>query len=142
MIHSRITVLSDHTEKWLRVILVMREDYTAQLDPYADLLPGRLRARFRLERLRRDPALAAVVNPLPPGYAFADGVAEQLVEDLLTIHIQRASGSMRGPRRRQTSRPFGISSARSIFIIASLRLCVFAFQFGAGGGRAGSASLR
>jgi conflict system STAND superfamily ATPase len=35
----------------LRVVFVLREDYLAQLDPYAPLLPEELRTRFRLERM-------------------------------------------------------------------------------------------
>ena len=48
----------------LRVLLAMREDFLASLDPYANQVPENLRSRFRLELLRRDAALEAVVNPL------------------------------------------------------------------------------
>ena len=44
----------------LRVIFIMREDYIAQMDPYASLLPENLRTRFRLERMGGEAALAAV----------------------------------------------------------------------------------
>ncbi|TEU14702.1 MAG: TIR domain-containing protein, partial [Anaerolineales bacterium] len=77
----------------LRVVFVIREDYIAQLDPYAPLLPEKLRARFRLERLREGAALAAVTGPLrDTGRSFAESVAEQLVEDLLKVRVQSAIG--------------------------------------------------
>ncbi len=73
----------------LRVIFGMREDYIAQLDPYSSIFPERLRTRFRLERLRRDPALSAVTGPLKEsGTTFAGGVAEALVDDLLKIRVE------------------------------------------------------
>lgn len=78
----------------LRVVFSMREDYIAQLDPYADLLPKGLRARFRLERMRPGPALDAVKKPLlnTPRH-FAPGVAEQLVEDLRKVRVETAVGT-------------------------------------------------
>ncbi len=81
----------------LRVLLAMREDYLASLDPYAKLVPENLRSRFRLERLRRDSALEAVVKPLEgTGKRFAPGVAEKLLDSLMTIHVRP---------KRDTSRP-------------------------------------
>ena len=48
----------------LRILLALREEYLARLEPYLHLLPGRP-ARFRLERLDAAGALAAV--PFPCG---------------------------------------------------------------------------
>ncbi len=77
----------------LRVVFVMREDFIAQLDPYADLLPERLRTRFHMERLRREAALLAIKEPLrDTGRSFAEGVAEKLVDDLLTIRVETTPG--------------------------------------------------
>jgi WD40 repeat protein len=77
----------------LRAAFVMREDYIAQLDPYSHLLPERLRIRYRLERLRRDAALAAVRGPLKDtDRSFAEGAAERLVEELLKVRVATASG--------------------------------------------------
>ena len=77
----------------LRVVFVMREDFIAQLDPYAYLLPEKLRTRFHLERLRREAALLAVKEPLKnTGRSFAEGVAEKLVDDLLTIQVETMPG--------------------------------------------------
>jgi len=77
----------------LRVVLVMREDYIAQLDPYLDILPDRLRTRFRLERLRRAEALQAIVGPASAtGRRYAPGVAERLADDLLRIQVVNLLG--------------------------------------------------
>ncbi|MDY7078293.1 MAG: WD40 repeat domain-containing protein [Chloroflexota bacterium] len=70
----------------LGVVFTMREDYVAGLDPYAPLLPRRLRARFRMERLDRKGALEAVKKPAhDAGCPFDPGVAERLVDDLRRI---------------------------------------------------------
>ena len=79
----------------LRVVFAMREDYIAELDAYAELLPEKLRTRFRLERPRAKAALAAVKKPLDVVKTrrhFADGVAEQLVQNLLMIPADAAGG--------------------------------------------------
>src|SRR5919109_975059 len=49
---------------FLRVIFVIREDFLAQLDPFRSILPEKLRARFRLERLHRREAISAIKKPL------------------------------------------------------------------------------
>jgi len=78
-----------HGDRTLRVIFSMREDYIAELDPYAHLLPDRLATRYRLERLRRAAALAAVTSPMRyTNLRFAEGVAEQLVENLLKTPVR------------------------------------------------------
>lgn len=67
----------------LHVVFTMREDFIAELTPYANLVPDGLRPRFRLERLRRDAALSAVTAPAAKGgRSFAEGVAEELVDNL------------------------------------------------------------
>jgi len=77
----------------LRVILSLREDYIAPLDPYARILPGRMQARYRLERLQEDTALGAVMQPLKgTDYRYAPGVAEQLVQELRKIRIETTEG--------------------------------------------------
>jgi tetratricopeptide (TPR) repeat protein len=76
----------------LHVILALREDFLAELDPYADAVPGGLRARFRLERLGAEAAHRAVTGPLEATTRrFAPGVAELLVDDLLTFRIDTGS---------------------------------------------------
>ena len=79
----------------LRVVFSMREDYIAQMDPYAFLLPGHLRARIRLERMRPEAALLAVRGPLrATNREFAAGVAEELVEDLRKIRVELLAGDI------------------------------------------------
>lgn len=78
----------------LRVIFSMREDFIAELDPYANILPEKLRTRFRMERLRKKTALWAVTKPLEAedvangGRRFAPGVAEELVDNLLKVRVK------------------------------------------------------
>jgi hypothetical protein len=80
-------------DAFLRVLFVIREDHLAQLDTYTGLLPEQLRARFRLERLRREAALAAVEGPLKDTTrSFAPGVAQNLVDQLLTIRVEVQAG--------------------------------------------------
>lgn len=77
----------------LRVVFVMREDFIAELDPHASVLPEKLKTRFRLEQLREETALSAVKGPLKnTSLHFAAGVAEQLVRDLLQIPVKTAAG--------------------------------------------------
>lgn len=78
----------------LRVLLILREDYIAQLDPYTELFTDRLRPRSRLERLQREAALTSIVNPLKStNRYFAQDVAEQLVDDLLQTRVELPDGS-------------------------------------------------
>jgi len=81
----------------LRVVFSMREDFIAELDPYAFLLPEKLRTRFRMEALREKTALGAVTEPLKRVQTngtrkFAPGVAENLVHNLLNIKVRTPEG--------------------------------------------------
>jgi len=70
----------------LGIVLAMREDFVAGLDPYAPLLPKRLKTRYRMERLGYEGALEAVKKPAAnAGCAFEPDVAENLVNDLRRI---------------------------------------------------------
>jgi WD40 repeat protein len=83
--------LSDAVESFsnVRVLIALREDYVASLDRYANLVPENFRTRSQLERLRREAALEAVINPLAgTGRSFAPGVAEALVDNLMTIRVR------------------------------------------------------
>lgn len=76
----------------LRVVFVMREEYLADMDDFADLLPDKLRIRFRLERLRRAQASEAICNPLgQTGRSFAPGVADRLLDELMTVDVSIGS---------------------------------------------------
>lgn len=73
------------------VLFAMREDYIASLDPYLVFIPTRLKTHFRLERLDRDAALSALIEPAAAqGVTFADGVAESLIDDLLTLPMGKS----------------------------------------------------
>ncbi len=71
----------------LSLLLAMREDHIAGLDRYADLLPGSLHSRFRMERLRHPAALESVRRPVESRRPFAPGVAERLVDNLRQEHL-------------------------------------------------------
>jgi cell wall-associated NlpC family hydrolase len=80
----------------LRIVLAIREDYVAHLDPFARLLPTALRTRMRLERLGRESALRAATEPARrAGRSFAPGVAEKLVDDLLEMRVDMGGGQTR-----------------------------------------------
>lgn len=78
----------------LWVVLTMREDYIASLDPYSYLLPGRLRIRYYMQRLEGDAALKAIKGPVEKIRPYADGVAEALVKDLSRNQIKRPDGEL------------------------------------------------
>jgi hypothetical protein len=62
----------------LSVLISMREDFVASLDPYGDHVPGGFRFRYRLERLRKEAALEAIVQPLRrAGLKFMSGGADE-----------------------------------------------------------------
>jgi hypothetical protein len=80
-------------DEQLRLLLGLREEYLAQLEPYSRQLPGGLKVRFRLDRLDRAAALDAVTRPLEgSGRSFAPGVAETLVDDLLKLRVDTGAG--------------------------------------------------
>jgi hypothetical protein len=78
--------LVDDPNLW--VVLTLREDYIAALDPYAPLVLNRMRARFYMERMDEEDALEAVREPAElAGRPFAPGVAEELVDDLRQVRV-------------------------------------------------------
>ena len=84
-------------DRGFRVLLVLREDYLANLEPLAHVLPGRLRTRYRLERLGPAAAVQAVACPLEgTRVSFhkdeAHDVAQTLVDRLRTTRVRSRSG--------------------------------------------------
>jgi hypothetical protein len=78
--------LLDDPTLW--VVLTLREDFVAALDPYAPLLFNRLRARFYMERMGEESALEAVRRPADlGGRPFAAGVAKKLVDELRQVRV-------------------------------------------------------
>jgi DNA-binding beta-propeller fold protein YncE len=79
----------------LRVVFTMREEYIAGLDPFARMLPERLKRRFRMERLRAEAALRAVEGPLEgTGRRFGPRVAKKLVNNLMQVPIKYVGGTV------------------------------------------------
>ena len=50
--------------KPLQIVFIIREDYLAQLDPYSDILPEKLRPRLGSKDYEQDAALLAIKGPL------------------------------------------------------------------------------
>jgi len=84
--------MDDDPQLW--VVLVMREDYIAALDPYAHHVPNGLRTRYYMQRLGREAALKAVTSPVEEIRPYAEGVAEELIDDLCSITVQKPDGSL------------------------------------------------
>jgi hypothetical protein len=72
-------------DKQLWVVLTMREDYVARLDPYLYLLPDRLRHRYHMERLARPAAVEAMQMPVKKIRPFTANAIEKLANNLLRI---------------------------------------------------------
>ena len=72
----------------MKVVFVMREEYIAQLEPFNDLLPEKLRPRMHLERLRGNAARFAVVKPFENwGLSFDPNAADELMAELSEIRV-------------------------------------------------------
>ncbi|MBK6431387.1 hypothetical protein [Candidatus Amarolinea dominans] len=81
----------------LWVVLTLREDYVAALDPYAPFVADRLRARFYMERMGVAAALDAIRKPAElAGRPFAEGVAEQLADNLRQVRVPGQEATVAG----------------------------------------------
>ena len=77
-----------HDLPTMKVVFVMREEYIAQLEPFAELLPEKLRPRMHLERLRGSAARSAVVTPFQNwGLSFDPNAADELMAELSEIRV-------------------------------------------------------
>ena len=91
----------------LTVLLTLREDYVAALDPYAQWFDNSLRARFYMTRMGYEAALTAVTEPAKLGQRpFTADAARQLVANLSQVKSnlpsplplsQKERGDMRLP---------------------------------------------
>jgi WD40 repeat protein len=73
----------------------MREDYVAPLRPYVRPVPTRLNNAYRLDLLRADAAHAAIQGPARSiGTEFDTEAADQLIDDLRRVQVQRADGTV------------------------------------------------
>ena len=78
----------------LNVVLSLREDYIAKLEPYSIYFPNKLRTRYRLERLLEGAAIEAVKRPVEGGgRRYDDGVPQAIVRDLLETHSRDLRGN-------------------------------------------------
>jgi hypothetical protein len=77
----------------LRVLFSMREDFIAELDPLIWRVPQGIDVRYRLELLRRDAAISAVIEPSQlSGVTFDGAAAARLVRDLRQINAEGRDG--------------------------------------------------
>lgn len=76
----------------LWVVLVMREDFIAYLDPYAHLLPGGLRVRYYMQRMEYEDALKAVRLPVKDLRPYTQDAGEQLTNDLRGKYFRKRGG--------------------------------------------------
>lgn len=80
----------------LGFVLTMREDFVALLEPYAHLVPGRLRSRYYMQRLGQRGALEAIQGPARRlGRPFVPEVAQKLVNDLSMVQIRQPDDSLK-----------------------------------------------
>jgi hypothetical protein len=90
----------DDPDLW--VVLSLREDYIAPIEPFAPLMADRMRARFYMERMGIDAALDAVRKPAEleelgeRRRPFAPGVAEQLVDNLRQVRVTGQEATIAG----------------------------------------------
>lgn len=79
-------------DRSLWALFSMREDFVAELDPYARHVPTRFSTRFRLDLLTVDQALEAVTLPArDAGVEFDAAAAVKLVDDLRRVRTQRGA---------------------------------------------------
>ena len=77
----------------LWVVLAMREDFIAGLDPYSHQLPNGLRNHFYMQQLDQAAALEAIKRPAAgAGRPFAPGAAEILVNNLRQMRLAELEG--------------------------------------------------
>jgi WD40 repeat protein len=75
-------------------LFAIREDYLAQLDPYAEQVPTHFKNRSRIDLLGLDQAREAIAGPSrDAGREFTDGAADKLVRDLAAMKVQQADGT-------------------------------------------------
>ncbi|WP_049567960.1 tetratricopeptide repeat protein [Nonomuraea sp. SBT364] len=80
----------------LRVLLSVRADHLASLEPYERALAGSGAARYPLEPLGFDAALEAVAKPMADtGRALSEGAAAHLVDDLVRVRARTDTARQR-----------------------------------------------
>lgn len=98
-------------DPYLWIVLAMREDFIANLDPLAHLLPGELHARYYMQRMGYDAALEAVKKPVSnPEHRewfrpFPSRVAERLVDNLCLVRVTTEDGKNMAPVKGEFIEP-------------------------------------
>jgi YVTN family beta-propeller protein len=93
---SQIANALDKENLPLRVVLVIREDYLASLDPFGLILPEKLRPRFRLEPLDKDHAKEAIQMPLEKSKEYFKEISnyiDELLKRRYEDSIDKEAGS-------------------------------------------------
>jgi len=76
-----------------QALFVMRHDKLAELEAYSAILPEGLRIRYQIERLGKDSAIEAIVEPAAErGCDFDLDAAAKLVSDLRKSRVETAGG--------------------------------------------------
>lgn len=87
-------LLQDNPRIW--ALFVIREDYIAPFDAYAEQLPTHLKIRFRLDLLGRAAAEEAIRKSVEAGgRSFAPHALSRLVADLATMQVQQPDGEFK-----------------------------------------------
>jgi hypothetical protein len=80
------------SHRW--ALFAMREEWVAELDPYAAYVPTRFLSRFRLEQLSPAAATAAIQKPAAShGVEITDDAVTHLVNNLRLVKVQGPTGT-------------------------------------------------
>jgi len=90
---AQVGAALEDRNRW--ALFVMREDYTAALDPYMRPIPTRFSTSFRLDLLGIAAAHLAIQEPARSvGVDFSEAAATRLVDDLRRVRVQGADGTV------------------------------------------------
>ncbi|MGZ3460907.1 MAG: ATP-binding protein, partial [Archangium sp.] len=79
-------------ERW--ALFAIREDYLGALEPYARMLPTRLKSTFRLDLLGEKAARLAIQQPAElQGVTFTDEATGKLADDLRRVRVPKPDGT-------------------------------------------------
>ncbi|MBL8230211.1 MAG: hypothetical protein JNL98_17105 [Bryobacterales bacterium] len=84
------------TQRWIWALFVIREDYLAQLDPYARRVPTHLNNRYRLDLLQKDRAKEAIEKTAlsaNPKRTFQAGALQELTAGLSSVNVAQPDGT-------------------------------------------------
>jgi tetratricopeptide (TPR) repeat protein len=83
------TILDGRTGLDRRLLLVIRQEYLPELETHSDVFPHLLRIRYHLQRLRKEQAKDAIIEPLlHEEYKVDDSAADPVIDELLKMQVQ------------------------------------------------------